>query len=199
MFQKKTWEDRITEYPARRTLTQTDGTAQIVTVARSEGSITQEGDAFSAENMNDLEGRIEEGFTAVNKDLADGKIKFGIDADGNYGYIKDGADTVTPFKPGGLTEVGIINYTSSTYGEYKNYTFNIAELRSDYGCLTADDFIVPYSPVKISAGYQYGSDTVMYKTYDNSEGTLLIRLWNRVNTGSEGIITSTAAFSVYML
>lgn len=33
-----------------------------------------------------------------NSSLADGKIKFGIDVDGNYGYIKDGADTVTPFK-----------------------------------------------------------------------------------------------------
>lgn len=33
----------------------------------------------------------------VNSSLADGKIKFGIDADGNYGYIKDGADSVTPF------------------------------------------------------------------------------------------------------
>ena len=27
-------------------------------------------------------------------------IRFGYDADGNYGYIKDGADTVTPFKSG---------------------------------------------------------------------------------------------------
>lgn len=25
-------------------------------------------------------------------------MKFGIDSDGNYGYIKAGADTVTPFK-----------------------------------------------------------------------------------------------------
>lgn len=30
--------------------------------------------------------------------LANGKIKFGIDSSGNYGYIKDGADTVIPFK-----------------------------------------------------------------------------------------------------
>ena len=28
-------------------------------------------------------------------------MKFGIDSDGNYGYIKAGADTVTPFKKGG--------------------------------------------------------------------------------------------------
>lgn len=29
-----------------------------------------------------------------------GGLKFGKDSDGNYGYIKDGADTVTPFKSG---------------------------------------------------------------------------------------------------
>lgn len=34
----------------------------------------------------------------LNSSLTNGKIKFGIDSDGNYGYIKDGADTVTPFK-----------------------------------------------------------------------------------------------------
>ena len=34
----------------------------------------------------------------VSQSLANGKIKFGIDSSGNYGYIKDGADTVIPFK-----------------------------------------------------------------------------------------------------
>lgn len=29
-------------------------------------------------------------------------FRFGIDADGNYGYYKDGADTVTPFRPYGM-------------------------------------------------------------------------------------------------
>ena len=32
----------------------------------------------------------------LNTNLAN--IKFGVDSDGNYGYIKPGADTVTPFK-----------------------------------------------------------------------------------------------------
>lgn len=38
----------------------------------------------------------------INQSLANGKIKFGIDLSGNYGYIKDGADTVIPFKNGKL-------------------------------------------------------------------------------------------------
>lgn len=57
-FVTKTWKDRITEYPTRRTLTKSDGTSEIVTVARNEGTVSQEGDAFSAANMNDLEQRI---------------------------------------------------------------------------------------------------------------------------------------------
>ena len=34
----------------------------------------------------------------VNNSL--GGLSFGIDTDGNYGYYKDGADTVTPFNSG---------------------------------------------------------------------------------------------------
>ena len=59
-FEKKEWKDRITEYPTRRNLVKEGGTTETVTVERNEGSISQEGDAFSAENMNDLEQRIED-------------------------------------------------------------------------------------------------------------------------------------------
>lgn len=62
MFEAKTWKDRITEYPTRRTLTKEDGTTEIVTVARNEGTVSEAGDAFSAENMNNLERRIAAGF-----------------------------------------------------------------------------------------------------------------------------------------
>lgn len=36
-------------------------------------------------------------------------FKFAIDSNGNYGYIKDGADTVTPFKSGGGDSMHFIN------------------------------------------------------------------------------------------
>lgn len=97
-FTKKTWKNRIAEYINRRLITMEDGSTNLVTVARDEGTISQEGDAFNAVNMNDLEDRIEAGFADVTQSLANGKIKFGIDSSGNYGYIKDGADTVIPFK-----------------------------------------------------------------------------------------------------
>lgn len=65
-FKKKTWLDRIAEYPTRRRLKKSNGTDEIVTVSREEGTISQEGDAFSADNMNDLETRIDDEFNSLN-------------------------------------------------------------------------------------------------------------------------------------
>ena len=68
-FQKKAWLKRLTEYPNRRKLIKSDGSSEIVTVERVEGTVSQEGDAFSEENMNDLEQRIENEFNALNSDI----------------------------------------------------------------------------------------------------------------------------------
>ena len=68
-FTKKTWKNRIAEYINRRLITMEDGSTSLVTVARDEGTISQEGDAFNAANMNDLEDRIESEFNEINKSL----------------------------------------------------------------------------------------------------------------------------------
>ena len=66
-FTKKTWLDRIVEYANRRKLIDTStSNEQIVTVARYEGTITQEGDVFNAATMNDLENRIEDAFDNID-------------------------------------------------------------------------------------------------------------------------------------
>lgn len=63
-FIKKLWKDRISEFPNRRTIN--DGhTVKQATIGRDEGIITEEGDDFSAQNMNDLEQRIEDCFGDV--------------------------------------------------------------------------------------------------------------------------------------
>lgn len=106
-FKQKTWNDRISEHPTRRTLTDvSDNTTKTVNVAREEGTISQEGDAFSAANMNDLESRIADGFSTLSQDSlkmsssnpSSDSIKFGINASGQYGYIKQGASEITPFR-----------------------------------------------------------------------------------------------------
>lgn len=79
-FAKKEWKNRLAEFAGRRTLTDVaTGASQVVDVARSEGTISQEGDAFSAANMNEFEQRILEGFTQaenanteLNKNFQDG-------------------------------------------------------------------------------------------------------------------------------
>lgn len=79
-FSLKTWVNRISEYPNRRKLTHEDGSTEVVTVARAEGQISTEGNAFSAEEMNDLEKRIADEFSSTNlslnnclKSVSDGK------------------------------------------------------------------------------------------------------------------------------
>ena len=72
-FSLKTWVNRISEYPNRRKLTHEDGSTELVTVARAEGQISAEGNAFSAEEMNDLENRIKGGFEEVTQSLNNSK------------------------------------------------------------------------------------------------------------------------------
>ena len=75
MFNRKTWKARIAEHPARRILKYVlTGVESVVEVARDEGDITQDGDAFSANNMNDLEGRIAEAFESIPASAVDGVL-----------------------------------------------------------------------------------------------------------------------------
>lgn len=70
-FISKLWKDRVSDYPNKRKLTKEDGTSETVTVERAEGDIVVAGDAFNAENMNDLETRIQNGFNAVEQTQAE--------------------------------------------------------------------------------------------------------------------------------
>ena len=70
-FVPKEWKDRLAEFAGRRKLTNVStGEEMIVDVVRNEGTVSQEGDAFSAANMNDLEQRIKDGFDKVDSDLS---------------------------------------------------------------------------------------------------------------------------------
>lgn len=103
-FTPKEWKARLVEFAGRRLLRNVaNGETVTYDVSRSEGQVSQEGDAFNTQNMNDLEQRISNGFAnaktnidSLNLDL--GGLSFGQDADGNWGYKIGGADTVVPFK-----------------------------------------------------------------------------------------------------
>lgn len=75
---KKIWKNRITEFPTRRELTKEDGSSEIVTVTRNEGTVSEEGDAFDADTMNNLEERIDAGFADVTRNLS---VRYNADTD----------------------------------------------------------------------------------------------------------------------
>ena len=112
-FTPKEWKARLVEFAGRRLLRNVaNGETTTYDVSRSEGQISQEGDAFNTKNMNDLEQRISNGFAnaktnidALNSDL--GGLVFAQDADGNWGYKAGGADTVIPFKNGQAIKVTV--------------------------------------------------------------------------------------------
>lgn len=104
-FVTKTWKDRLVEYAGRRKLKNVaTGEEVLMDVSRSEGTVSQAGDAFSAANMNNLEQRIKNEFDTVNSSLMDlGGFKPVIDESTGEitGYKTNaGADTVFPFRGG---------------------------------------------------------------------------------------------------
>lgn len=102
-FVTKTWKDRLVEYAGRRKLKNVaTGEEILMDVSRSEGTVNQAGDAFSAANMNNLEQRIKTEFDSVNSSLTDlGGFKPVIDESSGeitgYKTTIGGADTVFPF------------------------------------------------------------------------------------------------------
>ena len=119
-FVTKTWKDRLVEYAGRRKLKNVaTGEEVLMDVSRSEGTVSQAGDAFSAANMNNLEQRIKKEFDTVNSSLANGRVQLVVNEDGSLGYKLDGADTVYPFSNGlnAIITVRSVNTVYSSAGE----------------------------------------------------------------------------------
>lgn len=95
-FVTKTWKDRLVEFSGRRKLKNVSTNEEIIyDVSRSEGTIMQVGDQFSAENMNNLEQRIKTEFDSVNSSLDDCKIISEGEGENTKYYLQKGADTAS--------------------------------------------------------------------------------------------------------
>lgn len=127
-FTPKEWKARLVEFAGRRLLRNVaNGETVTYDVSRSEGQVSQEGDAFNTKNMNDLEQRVANGFanakTAVdtlNSDL--GGCSF--EQEGDNFYVV-GADAVrkklgSSGISGTLETVAVRDRTIMT----RNYIFN---------------------------------------------------------------------------
>ena len=189
-FTPKEWKARLVEFAGRRLLRNVaNGETVTYDVSRSEGQVSQEGDAFNTKNMNDLEQRISNGFAnakknidALNMDL--GGLAFAQDADGNWGYKAGGADTVTPFQ----TEPFVYDFSDGT--------FNLSDSSKpyyvkDYKKLTKQNFhgscswsCYAYFHHEDTGDHEYRNSGGISFTYSSDKGVLTVKR-NQTN----GLIT----------
>lgn len=156
-FTPKEWKARLVEFAGRRLLRNVaNGETVTYDVSRSEGQVSQEGDAFNTKNMNDLEQRISNGFAKVKTNLNaindNGAIK-GMDAreDGVYiTYVpSSGADSVTK-KLG--SEPQLLGTLTG------NGTFDCKKI-ANYKQLTKDNFFIIPKTVRARFNAPGGTDS----------------------------------------
>lgn len=144
------------------------------------------------ENANHILTTILKTLNQIYSDL--GGLRFGTDANGNYGFIKDGADTVTPFRGRPLI-------FSTSPADIKSI------LPATYKNLTVDDFLICATGADISLGISKTMTAANYydsikcsKAYDPATGKLTFSgfscksnipngWWNTVATGVIAIYT----------
>lgn len=112
-------------------------------IIKLDGTKLETEDGINAENAKTLNGKTENELSVANADTLGGNnsdyfakssdvpFSFGIDANGNYGYIKAGADTVTPFSSFKFAVKGQL--TSSQYGG--TLTLNDCQIGKKYLCI----------------------------------------------------------------
>lgn len=167
-FVTKTWKDRLVEYAGRRRLKNVaTGEEILMDVSRSEGTVNQAGDAFSAANMNNLEQRIKTEFDSVNSSLvANGSQLYMDYHDGKYGVNTDperGADTFIPFRS--ISSIKVQTKLIQTSKSWYDWTVN----------LVIDDVVV--------ASYTHSIGThAVYTCYSPDGGSVTVG--NVINPGT---------------
>lgn len=180
-FSLKTWVNRISEYPNRRKLTHEDGSTELVTVARAEGQISAEGNAFSAEEMNDLENRIKGGFDEVNQSLIDKSMNALFTVKTHGTLATSGYYTLTSIiKNFGSNDIYVDNYGDIIFKKLGHYMLNISlVLDKSFTSTLADISVHRYD----SKG---GSDTLISEDYFFAA--------NNVHTGNVNILIPITAY-----
>lgn len=131
-FKKKEWKDRLAEFAGRRRLVDVDtGEEQVVDVSRDEGLVSQEGDAFSATNMNDLESRIE---SAVNS-ASDSSASLENELNSLSQSTQKLSSTVSDLNSVSSASAKKISQLESQLGEWKIVVMPLSE----YNSLSAKD------------------------------------------------------------
>ena len=197
-FVKKTWKDRLVEFPGRRLLRKISGsdTETVVDIYRNEGDISEEGDAFSSANMNDLEQRIFDEFSEINSNISG--IRTYVGEDGKIHFVDaGGADTALNFS----TAPKIINLGTGT-------SFNVSSYNGYQKFTNSNFFIIPESIGNFSiADTQMGGGSAnttsitlpISKSYNAQNGVLTcsarlnLSFHVRYSNGSSGSFSKNAS------
>ena len=180
----KTWSDRVSQYPTRRLLVKADSSMEQVTVQRDEGTITSQGDSFTAVNMNNLEGRIGTAIAEVCTTDA-------------YANLVTTQKTVV----GAINEVA--HFTAQEYSEEAGY--NIGDLTLYNGVIYKCDVVIPvpagpFDPQEWVRGSV--SDAYMKSYNPSADGSFSLHRYDQTVVGagsfasySEASGTHSTAFS----
>lgn len=188
-FTPKEWKNRLVEFAGRRMLRNVaTGESTVVDVTRNEGQTSQEGDAFSAANMNDLEQRVADGFTQVSSDFEDrlqGDVRIipeGSGADTKY-YAQLGADAASK-KLLGSVFAGVLEPTSYNTNAQGSANFDLKPFISNYG-----DFTIANMCIEVT---YFKGDTARVNDLSMQDGTT----YNSTYNASTGILTVSGIATV---
>ena len=199
-FVKKTWKNRRAEYINRRLLTNEDGSTNLVTVARDEGTISQEGDAFNAANMNDLEDRIASEFEEIKQSLINENsetFNFGV-KDGVRGFFTNPSradDSFIPFKQKKTYNPDNISYHSCKKNADYTSTYEITIVISFTflsNVRVGTSILKGFQPPKLETeGFIFGGNNEKYVVGINMNGEIYLK------TGSSaGFYTSGYSWTI---
>lgn len=172
-------------------------------VEMADGSTLQE----SVSSLNEEVASLNEDITSLNGNLADslGGITFGVDADGNYGYKKAGADTVIPFKSGGslkktnsaMISNPIQNGSSSTTMQYDETAVVLFIKAIGWDVTTGTGHFIDLSTLTKTTSYSmffqatWGDETTYTVTINPTTRTVTC------NAGAMGsVYTTVAAYTI---
>lgn len=175
-FTPKEWKARLVEFAGRRLLRNVaNGESTTYDVSRSEGQVSQEGDAFNTKNMNDLEQRISNGFAKAKTNIDSLNSDLGgcsLEQDGVDFYIV-GADAVRK-KLGETPEYSVldcggVDFKEHEFGQWHHgYHFTKVSEIPNFGSMVhgKDFFIEVYNggTNQLNAGIG-----VSYVKHSNSE------------------------------
>lgn len=121
---KKIWNNRVSEFPNRRILLNNETQEEtVVTVSRDEGLVRQPGNQFSAEEMNDLENRVEAGLTSVEKDIPIRRLNYTLNVNGWQAYAESGQTFYRHIMTGlGVTASDRVDISAGIYYVDKIYS-----------------------------------------------------------------------------